>query len=207
MLAILSIMAGSKGYLLSTILLWYVVKKYKNEEINKKFILIILVSFIVSILLLFPIMSAIRDSIINQSIRPVEFNPIKFILNFSYRLNNYESVILWIKNDGYFDSNLRSIFSDAVEIVNGFWIGDLISYQQVDLSKYQLMLGHGLNRMGELGGHSETLGGIASSFVYFGYLGGLVFFMVWGFILRTLEINIKNKIYLSLIIYSKFSQT
>jgi hypothetical protein len=46
MLAILSIMSGSKGYLLSIILLWYVIIKFKNEEINKKFILIIFISII-----------------------------------------------------------------------------------------------------------------------------------------------------------------
>jgi hypothetical protein len=147
--------------------------KYKIKSSTKMYIFL---GFLGSILVLYPMITGIRNFIIAGSFDPFQ-NFSLIIFKFSQRLSFFDPTTLWLTFPrDQIPVNL-TIYGEIVDTINRFWIGELIPLpDRVEISKLMVLYGRGFGNLTELGGHAENLGPFSILWLYFGTWGSFIYY-------------------------------
>ena len=94
------------------------------------------------------------------------------IMQFSNRIGSFDWLNLWMFiPESSIPAQSRGIHNELISLINDLWPGDLIQQSdRINLSKLMVVEGRGYGDLNELGGHAENLGGLATIYIYFGFL-------------------------------------
>ncbi len=182
LIIISGLLTSSKGFVLSLVLSWYLICSLLGRQLPKGFFLFVVIITIFSIFIFFPLMTIVRGLLISEafSVDSDYFtNLLGTLLSFLGRLGGFDWLNLWVSVPSNLIPPNASPISEAISIVNRLVPGEIIAQPDaIDLSKLQVQLGRGFGELVELGGHAENMGGAATAYIFFGPLGGLIYFVV-----------------------------
>jgi len=189
-----AILFTSKGVLLTFVISAYVCYSVLKKKISLKLILIGFLAVLMTVFIIYPLFATLRTTFSGEGFN---FNTPLYLsymqnafFSFSNRLGGFDWLNLWISVPFNEIPSSASLLGDIIRTINMLLPGELISQPDyVSLAKLQVVLGRGYESsfINQLGGHAETLAGLATAYVYFGILLAPLFFLIWSGLLTAIE--------------------
>ena len=148
--------------------------KYRIGKITKFYMV---VGFIGSIVILFPLITGLRTYIVSGNFDPFRnFSKILFV--FSSRLSFYDPTTLWLTFPRSAIPVNLTLYGEIIDTINRFYIGELIPMpERVEIAKLMVLYGRGvIGNFNEIGGHAENLGPFSLLWLYFGTWGTFIYY-------------------------------
>jgi predicted small integral membrane protein len=203
----LGFLIASKSALMTPILILIIACHLARGYIPKKFIRWGVVAFLVTIFVFAPMITAVRSLLINWTLSgevgAVAFDSTKAFLKMSFRLGGLD----WLA--GFMTVGRESFpwwvsgYGEVIELVNTLVPGELIPIEGwVSVAHIIPHLTRGLSLEAlSVGGHGELLGGVGMAFVYYGFWGGPLFFVVWSAITTVVLVSRIHVLFKGLYLY------
>lgn len=186
----------SKGALLSFCVIFFVCTHFCGRRISIKYIIAGGVLFLFTIFVFAPLVMILRSGWVSLLTGQTNFGDILYGMTNNYQLIADELFFKFLNRMGGFDwltgfmtvgrdafLPSASLSSDIISIINSLIPGDLIERppDYVTTSKLMPHILRGWS-LGCYPGHGENMGGLGMAYLYFGQIGGALFFLLWSFI-------------------------
>ena len=189
-----AILVTSKGVFLQLALFVYICLCVLKKPVLPKTIISALLIVLITLFVLYPVFAALRNALIAE-VFFFDFNQFYGALQnaffaLSNRLGGFDWLTLWMSVPRSEIPPNATLLADIIRTINMLAPGKIISQPDaIPLGKLQLVFGrgHDSSSVYTLGGHSETLAGIATAYTYFGILLAPLFFLIWSGILTAME--------------------
>jgi len=187
----------AKGALVSVFLTFIISTYFVKHEIPKKyfgygFLIVLFVS-----LVYYPLMLIIRIGVvgylyegakivesIGEELKILNFQVFSSVLKFSLRLSEFDWLVAFVNVGREAFPDYIGLKVEIFDIINTFF---LPNYKPIDtsgyivMSKLMPMVFYGAS-IEQLTGHGENMGIAGMAYLYFGFIGGIVFFFLWSLI-------------------------
>jgi hypothetical protein len=186
----------SKGAFLSLLVMFLVCLHFSGRRIRKKHAIIGGILFVFTIFVLAPGVTILRAGLKGLVTKSCNFNDVllmlvdnyslvvdKLFFSFMNRLGGFDWLtgFMTVGRDVFLKS--ASLSGDVIGIINSLIPGDLIERppDYVTTSKLMPHILRGWS-LGCYPGHGGNMGGLGMAYLYFGQIGGALFFLLWSFI-------------------------
>jgi hypothetical protein len=161
---------------------FYVLKK----RIEIKYIIIGIIILLLSATLYYTALSVLRGYLLTGEIYISQESA---FFGISRGFSQLEPLFLWIDMPSKLYEGSVGFFADIKLFVNSFAIGDLISDpDRVSLGKLMVQYGRQDDfDIFALAGHSENPGALATTYMYLGLYGGVIYWFLLGIFLKVLD--------------------
>lgn len=194
----------SKAAAISFCVIFFVCLHFCGRRVTKKYVVIGGILLVFTIFVLAPVTTILRSGIIRLVTGVSNFSGVlqmvlyyctltvdRLFFSFMNRMGAFDWLVgfMTVGRDAFLP--WASISNDLIGILNSFLPGDLIKSSLGDMTISKLMP-HILSgwALGSYPGHAENMGGIGMAYLYFGKIGGVLFFFAWSFILvKILKFN------------------
>ena len=174
-----NLLMASRSFLFSMIQVF--VTTYYLLEIRIKTKHIILSSIVILLFsaLIYLAVTALRDYLLTGGVYFGTYNP---LFSISHGFGMFEPLLLWMDMPEIFYEKSIGFIPDMKLFINSFTIGDFFPMpEQLNLGK--LMVAYGRNvefDIFALGGHAENAGALATTYIYVGFFGGVLYWFLLG---------------------------
>lgn len=187
---------ASKGALLSFCVTFFVCTHFCGRRISIKYIIAGGVLVLFTIFVFAPLVTILRSGWVSLLTGQTNFGDILCSMMDNYQLIADELFFKFLYRLGGFDwltgfmtvgrnafSSSASFSNDVISIINSLIPGDLIK-RPPDYMTTSKLMPHILKgwTLGTYPGHGENMGGAGMAYLYFGAVGGALFFFIWSFI-------------------------
>ena len=181
-----NLLMASRAFFLSLLqgftISFYVLKK----RIKIKYIIIGIIVLLLSATLYYTALTVLRGYLLTGEIYISQESA---FLGISRGFSQLEPLFLWIDMPSKLYEGSVGFFADIKLFVNSFAIGDLISDpDRVNLGKLMVQYGRQDDfDIFALAGHSENPGALATTYMYLGLYGGVIYWFLLGIFLKVLD--------------------
>jgi hypothetical protein len=188
-------MDTSKAALISLCIIYFVCLNYTGVKVPQKYVIIGAALFTFTIFILAPAVMMLRTGIAVSAVTSSDLQetvymakhlfttPEQLFFGFMNRLGGFDWLtgFMTAGRDVFLPS--ASVSNNLIEIINSLVPGDLIelSPNYITISKLMPHILRGLD-LGSYPGHAENMGGVGMAYLYFGKIGGVLFFFIWSFV-------------------------
>jgi oligosaccharide repeat unit polymerase len=181
-----NLVMASRSFFLSIVqgltVSFYVMKK----RIKTKYIVFAIIGLIFSVTGYYMALTILRGYLLTGEIY---ISDESILLNISRGFSQLEPLYLWIDMPAKLYEGSVGFFSDIVLFINSFAIGDIIPDPgRLNLGKLMVQYGRQDDfDIFALAGHAENPGAFATTYMYLGFFGGMVYWLLLGFCLKILD--------------------
>lgn len=216
-LARLVFLTASKAAILYLCVASIVCLYFCGKQISKKYLIIGFILFLFTIFVLAPGVTLLRAGFQGLAAGSMNINDVPYMMIDNYVLKTDQLFFGFMNRMGIFDWVVgfmavgrdaflpsASIYNDLILIINSLVPGDLIdmSPDYVTISKLMPHILRGWD-LGSYPGHSENMGGAGMAYLYFGKIGGVLFFFIWSFISAKI-LNSNTSVILKVLFFTYF---
>ena len=198
-----SLVAASRAFLLSLaqtfIIIYYILRK----KIKLKYLIISITIIVGFGAIYYVLLTVLRNYFLTGELY---FTSINVFLYISRAFSQFDTLLLWIEMPSQLYEKSVGFFPDLILFINSFVIGDLIADpDRVNLGKLMVQYGRQSDfDIFSLAGHSENPGAFATTYMYLGLYGGMIYWFLHGFVL-TVFMNSKIHTFWKFAIISSFA--
>ncbi len=192
-----NILLSSRALILTLLSTYIFVKILSKQKFKPNILWFVSIIAIFSIFIFYPVITIFRGMLLTSdySLTAISNGFVYYFENFSYillnlleRFGGFDWLTLWLTIPPNSIPPNGSLFGEAVTHLNSLVPGELYTLNgSVNLAKMQVVVGRGYGDLNEIGGHQETMGGLATSYVYFSAIFGALYFFVWSILLLLVE--------------------
>ncbi len=181
-----NIFMASRSFFLSLVQFLTISFYILRRRIKTKYIVFALIGLLFSGTLYYTALTVLRGYLLTGEIYISEESP---FLSISRGLSQLEPLYLWIDMPSKLYEGSVGFFADIKLFVNAFAIGDLISDpDRVSFGKLMVQYGRQDDfDIFVLGGHAENPGAFATTYMYLGLYGGVIYWFLLGIFLKVLD--------------------
>lgn len=161
---------------------FYILKK----KIKRKYIIYAILGLVFSVTVYYTALTVLRGYLLTGEIYVSQESA---FLSISRGFSQLEPLYLWIDMPEKMYAASVGFFADIKLFVNSFWIGDIIpDPDRVSLGKLMVQYGRQDDfDIFALAGHSENPGAFATTYMYLGVFGGMIYWFLLGLFLKILS--------------------
>ena len=181
-----NLLMASRSFFLTLIqnftISFYILKK----RIKLKYIVLALILLLLSSTLYYTAITILRNYLLSGEIYVSNES---VFLSISRGFSQLEPLFLWVDMPTIFYSDSVGLFADIKLFINSFVIGDFIpDPNRVNLGKLMVQYGRQDDfDIFALAGHSENPGAFATTYMYLGLYGGMIYWLLLGIVLKILD--------------------
>lgn len=199
---------ASKGFILAMLVSYYLTMRVIGKEFSRNFILYALTLLLVSIFIVFPTMTVLRDTLLYRALSFDSSSYVDLISNaamiFSTRMGGFDWLAFWISMGLNQIPESATVWNEFVVLLNHLLPRGWIEQPElVNLAKLQLGLGRGLDvNLNELGGAGENAGGLGTAYIVWGQPAAFLYFSFCAGALTLLERLVIHPFHKFTVLYS-----
>ena len=193
---IASLISGLKGIIIGPFVYFLIIRRVNGKDLPKSFYKYLIYTVFFTLLFVFPISNILRTYFLSggENTSLISFNTFSNVFEkASLRLGSFDWLNLWINKIPIDNIPIgsRSPFYEFLEVLNNLTPGSFFDFDTINPSKLMVIYGRGFGEesLFSLGGHGENAGGLATTFIYFGFKNSFFYFFLLLIFVNLLEFS------------------